>query len=127
MLFRAVLAGMALVLCASEASAQITTYVSPPRPAAPDPAVVATADSVRRDSVARAAVTNMAEWVDSASGVAVPAVVGDSAVDPGRPVTTSFENGAVAPATASDLPLLVIAGAALLVIGTALVTTRPRG
>ena len=127
-MFRAVLAGVAvaLSLCASQASAQITTYVAPARPAAPDPAVVAAADSARKDSVARVAMTNMAEWVDSASGVTVPATVGDTINDPGRPVT-SFANGSLAPATASDLPVLALAGAVLLLVGAALVTNRPRG
>jgi hypothetical protein len=128
-MFRAVMAGALLALSASHAGAQITTYVAPPRPAAADPAVVAAADSARKDSVARVAMTNMAEWVDSASGVAVPGAVGDTlaANDPGRPVTTTFSEGAVAPATASDLPMLAAAGALLLVVGAALVANRSRG
>lgn len=125
-MFRAVLAGAVLALSASEASAQITTYVAPPRSAAPSPAVIAAADSARRDSVARVAMTNMAEWVDSASGVAVPATVGDTVNDPGRPVTTTFSEGAVAPATASELPLLAAGGVLLLIVGAALVTNRSR-
>ena len=125
-MFRAVLTGVALALSAAPANAQITTYVAPARPATADPAVVAAADSARKDSVARVAMTNMAEWVDSAAGVTVPATVGDTANDPGRPVTT-FSDGAVAPATASDLPMIAVAGAVLLIVGTALITNRPRG
>lgn len=126
-MFRTVLTGVALALGAAQAHAQITTYVAPGRPAAPDPAVVAAADSARKDSVSRVAVTNMAEWVDSAAGVTVPATVGDTVNDPGRPVTTSFSDGAVAPATASALPMIAVGGAVLLIVGAALLVNRPRG
>lgn len=123
-MFRAVLAGVALTLCTSQVSAQITTYVAPSRPAAPDPAVVAAADSVKRDSLAQVAMTNMKEWVDSAAGVAVPATVGDSL----PPVSvTTFEEGAVAPATASNLPTLALVGFVFLLLGAGLVATRERG
>jgi hypothetical protein len=127
-MFRAVVAGVALTLCASQAGAQITTYVAPSRPAAPDPAIVAAADSIRRDSLAAVAMTNMKEWVDSAAGVAVPDRVGDSipANDPGRPIT-SFEDGSVAPATASDLPTLALVGFVFLLLGAGLVANRSRG
>jgi hypothetical protein len=55
--------------------------------------------------------------------------VGDSipANDPGRPAATTFSDGSVAPATASELPMLAVAGVVVLVVGAALVTTRPRG
>jgi hypothetical protein len=123
-MFRAVLAGVTLTLCVSQASAQITTYVAPSRPAAPDPAVVATADSVRRDSLAQVAMTNMKEWVDSAAGIAVPATVGDSL----PPVSvTTFEDGSVAPNTASDLPTLALVGFIFLLVGAGLVANRQRG
>ena len=122
-MLRAVLAGVVLTLSASQASAQITTYVAPSRPAAPDPAVVAAADSARRDSLAQVAMTNMKEWVDSAAGVAVPDGVGDSL--PPVQVTT-FEDGAVAPATASDLPALALVGLVFLVVGAGLVSLRSR-
>ena len=126
-MLRGVLAGLALLVCAADASAQVTTYIAPPRPAAPDPVLVAAADSARRDSVATVAMTNMKTWVDSAAGVVVPAHVGDSTMsDPGRPVTT-FSDGSVAPATASELPALVLAGAVVLLAGAALVAYRPRG
>ena len=113
------------MLCAATAGAQVTTYIAPPRPAAADPIVVATADSVRRDSVATVAMTNMKTWVDSAAGIAVPAYVGDSTVnDPGRPVETTFNSGSVAPATASTLPTVAIAGIVILIAGAALVAYR---
>jgi hypothetical protein len=121
----------ALMFAANVASAQITTYIVPPRPLAPSPLAVATADSARKDSVAMANMTNMKAWVDSAAGVTVPAHVGgvDSSAlvnDPGRPVTT-FSDGSVAPATASDLPTLAIAGILGLAIGAALLRNRQRG
>lgn len=123
-MFRAVLAGLALTLSASQASAQITTYVAPSRPAAPDPAMVAATDSARRDSLAAVAMTNMKEWVDSAAGIAVPENVGDSL----PPVSvTTFEDGSVAPATASDLPTLALVGCVFLLVGAGLVANRPRG
>jgi hypothetical protein len=125
----------ALMLAANVATAQITTYIAPPRPLTPSPLAVATGDSARKDSVAQVAITNMKAWVDSAAGVSVPEHVGavDSAAivnDPGRPeplVTTTFSNGSVAPATASDLPTLAIAGLAVMAIGAALLRNRQRG
>ncbi len=126
-MFRGFLAGLAMLVCAANAGAQVTTYIAPPRPPAPDPVLVAAADSARRDSAATMAMTNMKTWVDSAAGVTVPAHVGDSTInDPGRPITT-FNDGAVAPATASDLPTLAIAGVVVLLAGAALVAYRPRG
>ena len=125
----------ALMLAANVATAQITTYIAPPKPLASSPLAVATADSARKDSTAQLAITNMKAWVDSAAGVSVPEHVGavDSSAmvnDPGRPeppVTTTFSDGSVAPATASDLPTLAIAGLVLIVIGAALLRNRQRG
>ena len=138
-MFRVGLAAALFSVLSSQASAQITTYVAPPKPAGPTKQMVASADSARRDSIQAVQMSNMKVWVDSAAGVSVPAGVGDTlaipANDPGlvtesqpeRPVTTTFSNGSVAPATATQLPTLVIAGAVVLVIGAALVTHRPRG
>jgi hypothetical protein len=128
----------ALMLAANVATAQITTYIAPPRPLASSPLAVATADSARKDSVGQVAITNMKAWVDSAAGVSVPEHVGavdSSAIvnDPGRPeptvttTTTTFSNGSVAPATASDLPTLAIAGLVVMAIGAALLRNRQRG
>lgn len=125
---RTVFIGAALMLAANVASAQITTYVAPPRPLAPSPQMVAAADSARRDSVDQSAMTNMKVWVDSAAGVFVPGHVGDStAADPGRPVTTTFEDGSVAPATASTLPTVVLLGAFICMAGAILLASRQRG
>jgi len=140
-MYRAVLASAALMLSASVLSAQITTYVAPPRPNPPSPQAVATADSVHRDSVKTANMKNMKAWVDSAAGVAIPTSVGtDSSAmvnDPGRPdittapsrpaVTTTFSDGTVAPATASDLPTLVVFGGVVMLVGAGLLINRPRG
>ncbi len=125
------LGAAALSLAGSAAGAQITTYVAPPRPAAETRQAVASADSARRDSVAQSTMANMKAWVDSAAGVAVPATVGvtDSvavANDSAPPVTT-FSNGSVAPATASELPAMILLGAAAVVVGAGLLATRPRG
>ena len=73
--------------------------------------------------------TNMKAWVDSAAGVPVPAYVGrvDSAAlanDAGRPVVTTFSNGSVAPATASNLPALVLIGLATMTLGAAVLGAR---
>lgn len=127
-MFRSLFAGVALALCARESAAQITTYVTPPRSTVPQ--VIAAADSARRDSIATATMTNMKAWVDSAAGVAVPAQVGDSVAlapgDPGRPAATTFADGAVAPATASNLPLLGLVGIMAIGLGAVMVRTRPR-
>ena len=128
-MFRTSLAGFLLVLSATDVSAQITTYVAPPRSQTPSPQMVAAADSVQRDSIAKATMTNMKAWVDSAAGVSVPAHVGDTlpANDPGRPVTTTFNDGAVAPATASNLPILSLLGVLGIAFGTLLLAKRHRG
>jgi hypothetical protein len=130
MMVRPVNIALALVLSASSARAQITTYVAPPRAQPPTREMVAAADSARRDSVARV-VTDMKAWVDSAAGVDVPPTIGraDSAAlisDPGPPVST-FSDGAVAPATASNLPTMAVVGALFVVLGAALLANRPRG
>src|SRR5688572_11846630 len=128
-MFRTVFVGVALVLGASELSAQITTYIAPARPPAPSPQMVAAADSAQRDSVAQVTMTNMKAWVDSAAGVTVPAHVGDSipADDPGRPVTTTtFVDRSVAPATASNLPAFTLLGLLAIAVGAALRPKRQR-
>lgn len=124
-MFRRILTVAALVLAARPAAAQITTYVAPPRASVEARALIAATDSARRDSLSRASITNMTAWVDSAAGVAVPATVGADSTDPGSPVTT-FVDGSVAPATASMLPALLLAGAIALGVGLVLIS-RPRG
>jgi LPXTG-motif cell wall-anchored protein len=129
-MFRRVLVVASLLVSASAANAQITTYIAPPRAPTPSAQMVASADSARKDSVAQTAMTNMKAWVDSAAGVPIPEHVGaiDStalANDPGRPITT-FSNGAVAPATASSLPTIALVGIVSLALGAALLARRRR-
>ena len=134
-MFRRIVVLAAMLVSAKPAAAQITTYIAPARPSAESRELIATADSTRRDSVQRAAVTNMAAWVDSAAGIAVPTTVGLDSTDPGRPLlvdstlpapVTTFANGSVAPATASLLPALLLVG--VVVFGAGLVLlARPRG
>lgn len=126
-MFRAGLLIAALALSASPAAAQITTYVAPPRAPAPTAEMIATRDSISRDSAQRVAMTNMKVWVDSAAGIVVPEHVGDSTViDTLRPVN-SFENGSVAPATASALPMLALVGGVIFLTGVAIISQRSRG
>jgi len=132
---RAALAGLALMVGANAANAQITTYVAHPRSMLKTPAMVAAADSSTRDSVAAVAMTNMKAWVDSAAGVTVPGSVGlpdtttreTTTPVADRPVATTFSDGSVAPATASRLPTLALLGLGALAVGAALLATRPRG
>lgn len=130
MLLRAIMAGVALLIGAGAAGAQITTFVAPPRSS--EPQMVAMIDSTRKDSVAMVQLTNMKAWVDSAAGVTVPSGVGavDSTAlvnDPGRPVAITFSDGSVAPATASALPAIMVVGFVVFAAGTVLLATRPRG
>jgi len=120
--------GTLLLFGSSVASAQITTYVAHPKEPLKTPAMVAAADSAKRDSIADMAMTNMKAWVDSAAGVSVPATVGMT--DTSRVVdtaVTAFSNGTVAPATASELPAMVVLGLGAMVVGAALLATRQRG
>lgn len=125
-MFRSALVVVALLTVSSSAYAQITTFIAPPKPAM-TPHMVAAADSMRRDSVAALATTNMKAWVDSAAGVSIPDRVGDSTiVDPGKPdVTTTFSDGSLAPNTASILPALGIFGLAAGLVGAAMLR-KPR-
>lgn len=128
-MWRVVLAGAALLMGANGLSAQITTYVAPPSTVQPSPQAVASADSARRDSVTQVSMRNMKAWVDSAAGVSIPVhdttiVVRDSA---GRHVVTTFNDGSVAPETASDLPTLAVIGVLGLLVGAGLLVNRPRG
>lgn len=126
---RTLLLAGAMLVVSSAASAQITTYVAPPRPLAPSAAMVAAADSAQRDSTAQVAMTNMKAWVDSAAGVSVPTHVGDSVTvaDSTRRVTETFVDGSVAPSTASYLPALALFGTLTLAAGAGLLLKRPRG
>jgi hypothetical protein len=125
---RAVVVALGLAVSATTTNAQVTTYIAPPRPAKPTPQMVAAADSARADSAAAVAMTNMKTWVDSAAGITVPSQVGDTTRADSVPpvVVTTFEDGAVAPNTASALPTIGLIGLAALAAGAALVGGRPR-
>jgi len=128
-----VLGTIATLAGASRAQAQFTTFI-PPQTAAQDSVrAVAMADSAKAvaDTSTALAITNMKTWVDSAAGVASPPItpLADSAT--AATESTTFVNGARAPATASDLPLLFLLGAGAFLIGVLLLggrePHRPRG
>jgi hypothetical protein len=137
--YRATVLSLALAALTPIASkAQFTTFIAPARPSA-DSAKAATVavQRARSDSTAQVSITNMKAWVDSAAGVAPPATASESlqvatttnATSPTRTTgsaTTSFSNGAVAPATASHLPMLALLGLASLSVGIVLVAGRKR-
>jgi hypothetical protein len=137
--FRAACLTLALAaLTPVSSKAQFTTYVSPTRPNI-DSAKAATVavQRARTDSTARASITNMKAWVDSAAGVAQTSPVDTTpaatpapapAPAPAAPTknTTSFHNGAMAPATASYLPLIALLGLASLSVGIVLLAGRKR-
>src|SRR5687768_13602809 len=123
------------------ASAQFTTFVTPPRPRVDSASTPATPaqQRVAADSVARVAITNMKAWVDSAAGdvvvnrtdstgrpIAAPGPVTSGAVTPaGRDAaapesTTVFRDGARAPDTATWLPLLLLIGTSAVGVGVLL-------
>jgi hypothetical protein len=126
----------AMVVWPAAASAQITTFVAPPRKPEPAKAAIVAEQRVRSDSVARMTLTDMKAWVDSAAGEVTSATTDvDStaapvppATEPRRPTTetTSFSNGAIAPDTASPLPFLVIAGSVCLLLGMVMLAGRRR-
>jgi hypothetical protein len=115
------------------ASAQFTTFVSPPQRADSVKAVIVAEQRAQADSAARMTLTNMRAWVDSAAGVASPVTdtVGNvatnepAATQPSSP-TTSFSEGALAPDTATALPLLALLGLASLSLGIVLLAGRKR-
>lgn len=124
------------------ARAQFTAYVSPTRPNTDSAkAAIVAVQRAKSDSNARASITNMKAWVDSAAGVAQtsPADTTAATTPPATPApttapvpaapthnTTSFSNGAQAPATASYLPLIAVLGLASLSVGIVLLAGRRR-
>jgi uncharacterized protein YqgV (UPF0045/DUF77 family) len=106
------------------AAAQFTTFIPPQiRVADSVKAVVAAAEKAQADSTVSMQLTNMKTWVDSAAGIATPPVTATDSATVGlttAPETTTFTNGAQAPETASDLPMLALIGSVLLGLGTLL-------
>jgi hypothetical protein len=132
---------LVIALCtvgSSAASAQFTTFI-PPKNKVEDSikAAVVAQTKARNDSVTAAALTNMKTWVDSASGVVVPAVPADSMKMSmgGRLVssdtllregTPTFHEGSRAPSTASALPFFALLGGAMMVVGAAMTLAPAR-
>jgi hypothetical protein len=136
-----VAAAAACLALANPAAAQFTAAVVPP-PAVKDSSSETRrgAPEARSDSAAVAArqLSDLREWVDSAA-LAVEArpterplatTPGDTlsaameeanmpAAAPARTETVEFRNGAIAPSTASPLPLLALLGVGSLLIGIA--------
>jgi hypothetical protein len=139
-LSRGIVAVLLLTLSARTVAAQITTFVPPkpaPRPDTTQKTVAAKA-AEKRDSVSRLTLTSMKAWVDSAVGLPAPSPVparDTATTDSGRvdslfrndvlpPAPTRFfSNGAIAPATASNLPTIVAAGVVSVFVG--LLLLRP--
>jgi hypothetical protein len=119
-------------LAPSRAAAQFATFIPPQNKVADSAkAAVAAAQKAQADSAVNMQLGSMKTWVDSAAGIApAPATTADSLAQ-GLPVATppdtaTFNNGARAPETASDLPLLVLLGIASLGVGALLLRGAPR-
>lgn len=105
------------------AGAQFTTFIPPQNKVADSvKAAVAVQQKVQADSIAHTQITNMRTWVDSAAGLVPTTTAADSLAQTTTVAeTATMRNGTRAPATASDLPLLALAGIAALVLGAFLV------
>ena len=132
---RAIFVAALLMVAPAALEAQITTLVPPAREPTPVTAARDAAEAeARADSIRTVQLSDMREWVDSAS-VAMAAAPDTAAVevDSGevamerpelprdREPTTEFREGAPAPATATRLPLLALIGIGALGIGAVLV------
>jgi len=138
----ALVAGMPAI-----AGAQFTTFIPPVAKTAADSvkAAVVAEQKVRQDSIVVAQMTNMKTWVDSAAGVAPTPRTTTARTTPPRVAPTdsiatipkatatrtthtdsAFANGTRAPATASVLPLLLVAGVGLIFAGVLVSRTQPR-
>lgn len=134
MKYSVIVAATVLALAPSVAHTQVTTFI-PPKP---KPVVVESPARAaeRSDSVARAAMTDMKAWVDSAA-VAVDVKLdttdvpprpselpqrGDPLPDRGDPLpqpdrVTEFREGSRAPDTATPLPMLAAVAVGALALG----------
>jgi hypothetical protein len=116
------------------AAAQFTTFI-PPQSKVTDSAkaAVIAQKAAQVDTSINTRLANLKTWVDSAAGVAAPSTTPRDSLavtNPSNPITDSlspksrdtatFRNGARAPATASDLPLLVLIGSVALGLGALL-------
>jgi len=144
---------MALLVAAPAAvQAQFSTFIPPKQPS-PDSAINAARKKAKADSATATRIANMKRWVDSAAGIPPRSMRGaDTILSPqdttqvlvatahGRPPSPIVEPPAEAPkaspptprvegrapATASDLPLLVLSGAVSLTAGLILLGRAPR-
>jgi hypothetical protein len=107
------------------AEAQFTTFIPPKNKVADSvKAAVVAQQKAQDDSLSHAQLTNLKTWVDSAAGLTpVPVTAADSVAQGVTATdTTTFRNGARAPATATDLPLLVLLGISALLLGAFLLS-----
>lgn len=135
---RAFIALVLLAVAPAAASAQFTTYIAPPKKVDTARTPTVAQAKATADSATRATLGNMKAWVDSAAGVTVPpestavamATADTDAVSTTTQTTTrettTFRNGAPAPQTASDLPMLALIGFAALSLGTVMLAGRGR-
>jgi hypothetical protein len=140
-----------LVAAPAAVQAQFSTFIPPKQPS-PDSAVNAARQKAKADSATAARIANMKRWVDSAAGIPPRSMRGaDTILSPqdttqvlvatahGRAPSPIVEPPAEAPkapppprvegrapATASDLPLLVLSGAISLTTGLILLGSARR-
>lgn len=149
---RAALAAL-LAFGAARANAQITTVVAqPPKRNAATRQEVVQREQAAQDSIARVTLTGMTQWVDSAAAALairpdtgappasdtsaaprradtslanVPVAATKPAAAQPRADTAEFREGARAPATATPIPTLAVAGGLMVMLGFIL-RRRPR-
>jgi hypothetical protein len=120
------IAAVIVALVPAPAAAQFTTFIAPPDRVKDSVQAVVTAEKKAvEDSVARAQISDMKTWVDSAAGVMPQRTLDSAMMLP--PATTfpdtvaPFREGARAPATATSLPLMLLLGTLLTLSGLLLV------
>lgn len=133
MTHRSHLVALLAVFVPALASAQFTTFVAPASRSDSAHAAVVAEQKAHADSITHTTLTNMKAWVDSAAGVSVAQTDSAQAAEgvvatttTKTKTTTSFADGAVAPETASPLPLIALVGLAALSLGTVLLAGRDR-
>jgi hypothetical protein len=132
--YRAAFLTIALAVAApAAASAQFTTFIAEPAAKTDSAKAAIVAETkARSDSVTKVTLTDMKAWVDSAAGVTSSVQTDTTAAQTTNATpplatassTTAFSNGAVAPDTASALPLITILGLASLSLGIVMLAGR---
>ena len=116
------------------AAAQFTTFIPPQTKVADSAkAMVAAQQTASTDTSLNVRLTNLKTWVDSAAGIVAPSTQAQDSLSTANPDsvavrssatntsdTAALRNGARAPETASDLPLLALVGAVTLGLGALL-------